>query len=442
MNSPPTGRRVALHWKILVGLVVGTSLGLAANLWGHDAAGAMAPGLRAVVDYVARPIGEVFIRLVMMVVVPLVFAALVLGIAGVGDVRKLGRLGLQTLALTVLLSGVSVGIGLTLVNTLRPGAGIDESGRLALREKYAGESVRAVENAAKSKNLRDTLLDIVPRNPLQEMVGATDGSSPGGGMLAVMFFALLFGIAVSLSPERCGPLVAALEGVYDALMRIIGWAMQLAPLAVTALMFRLTAELGLDVFRMLGGYVGIVVAGLALHMFVTYPLVLRLVGGRSPAAFFRGASEAMMTALATASSNATLPTSLRVAGEKLGIPRGVANFVLTVGATANQNGTALFEGVTVLFLAQVFNIELTLAQQVQVALMCVLAGIGTAGVPGGSLPLVVIVLKTVGIPAEAIAIVLGVDRLLDMCRTCVNVTGDLTIAACVGGGELQKNAER
>ena len=218
-------------------------------------------------------------------------------------------------------------------------------------------------------------------------------------------------------------------------MKIIDFAMRLAPLGVACLGFSVTALLGPSILQTLGYYVLVVIGGLALHQFVTFSLALAWVGRKSPRAFFRQSREAIVMAFATASSNATLPVSLRVAEQNLKLPPRIARFVLTIGASANQNGTALYEGVTVLFLAQVFGVELTLTQQITVAVMCIIAGIGTAGVPGGSLPLVVSVLVAVGVPGEAIAIVLGVDRLLDMCRTTLNVTGDLVCAVIVARGE-------
>ena len=218
-------------------------------------------------------------------------------------------------------------------------------------------------------------------------------------------------------------------------MRIIDFAMYLAPIGVACLGFSLTATLGVDVVRSLGFYAAVVVFGLALHQFGTYSLFLKFVAGKSPRVFFRDIQEAMLTAFSTSSSNATLPVSMRVAEEKLKLPPQISRFVLTVGASANQTGTALYEGVTVMFLAQVFGVDLTLTQQVVVALMCIVAGLGTAGVPGGSLPLVVGVLVTIGVPGESIAIILGIDRLLDMCRTTLNVTGDLVCAVLVSKGE-------
>jgi DAACS family dicarboxylate/amino acid:cation (Na+ or H+) symporter len=273
------------------------------------------------------------------------------------------------------------------------------------------------------------------------MVGAVDGSSRGGGMLAVMFFALMFGIALTLAdPQRTRPLIAVIEGVYDVVFIIIRLAMRIAPLGVAGLVFALTATLGVDIIGTLARYVACVLAGLVLHMFGVYSLVVGLLARMNPLRFFARVSDAMVTGFATSASNATLPTSLRVTEENLGVRREVARFVLTVGATANQNGTALYEGVTVLFLAQVFGIDLTLTQQITVAIMAVLAGVGTAGVPGGSLPLVVVVLQSVGIPAEGIGVILGIDRVLDMCRTSVNVTGDIAIAACVDRAERSRAA--
>ena len=258
-------------------------------------------------------------------------------------------------------------------------------------------------------------------------------------MLAVMFFALIFGVALTLAPERTQPVVALLEGIYDTVMVIVGFAMRLAPLAVACLVFALTALLGVDILRMLAWYVVTVLGGLSLHFCVVYSLLLVLVARMNPLRFFGRISEAIVTAFATSSSNATLPTSLRVTEQNLGVRREIAGFVLTVGSTANQNGTALYEGVTVLFLAQVFGVHLTVAQQLTVALMAVLAGVGTAGIPGGSLPLVVVVLQTVGVPVEGIAIILGLDRLLDMCRTVLNVTGDIAVAVCVNRTEARRN---
>ena len=437
-------RRLALHWQILIGLLVGGALGLAANALaarpsaGPEAAtpdaadaGAFAQRLDWLVVNVTDPLGRVFLRLVFMVVIPLVFSALALAVVGLGDLRRIGRVGLRTLVYTVAFSTTAVLLGVLLVNLIAPGRRIAEPERARLNEQYAVRAADAVAEAKRAKPLRDVLLDIIPENPLQEMVGAMDASSKGNGMLAVMFFALAVGLAMTFVPAQTKTLAGWLEGLNAVSMAIIGFAMRLAPFGVACLVFGVTARLGAALVWPLAGFACTVLLGLAIQLAVVYPLALWWFAGRSPWAFFRAVSDAMMTGFGSSSSNATLPVSLRVAEEDLGVPRETARFVLTIGATGNQNGTALYEGVVVLFLAQVFHVELTVLQQLTVVLMAVLAGVGTAGVPGASLPLIVVVLQTVGVPAEGVGIILGIDRLLDMCRTVLNVTGDLTIAACV-----------
>jgi Na+/H+-dicarboxylate symporter len=261
-------------------------------------------------------------------------------------------------------------------------------------------------------------------------------AAAGNDILAVMFFALMFGIGIVLT-ETPGSqqLRMAIEGLFDISMTLINLVIRLAPYAVACLVFNLAAQFGWGLLARLAVYVAVVVAALAIHGIVVYGLAVRILGGMSPATFFRASQEAIVMAFSTASSNATLPTALRVAEDKLGLPRRVSRFVLTVGATANQNGTALFEGVTVLFLAQFFGVELGFGQQLLVMVICILGGIGTAGVPAGSLPVVALILGMVGVPPEGIGLILGVDRFLDMCRTTVNVTGDLAAAVVVSRGE-------
>ncbi len=427
-NSAEREPSPGLPWQILAGLVAGAAAGLLAPLIWPSGPEAVHPTLNWLVYHIAEPAGQIFLRLIFMVVLPLVFSALVLGVVGLADLRKLGRTGTRTLLLTIFLSTTSVAIGLMLSAALEPGARLPMEQRETLRERF---SASVQPSSPESKSLRDALLDIIPRNPIQEMAGALDGSSPGGGMLAVLFFSLAFGIALAVRPERSAPLVSVLEGIYDAVMVIIAAAMKLAPVGVAGLVFALTVSIGLDILAALFGYVLVVLLGLALQMVVIYPLLIRQVARYRPLQFFRLISEAILTAFGTSSSNATLPTALRVSQRNLGIDADVSRFVFTVGSTANQNGTALYEGVTVLFLAQVFGMDLTFSQQVLVVLMSILAGIGTAGVPGGSLPLVAALLQWMGIPPEGIAIILGVERLLDMCRTTLNVTGDIVVAACV-----------
>ncbi len=412
--------RWPLHWRILFGLVMGVATGIAANV----AAGGT-PGLTWAIDHVAEPFGRIFLRLIFMVVLPLVFSALVLGVAGLGDLGRLGRIGAKTFAYTILATGLSVAIGLTLVNVLRPGAGLPEATRAALAAS-AGRGP-AVTPADAPVGLQ-AVLAIVPENPLRAAVN--------GDVLAVMFFSLILGIGLALAPrETVAPLIAVLEGLYAVVMQVIDLAMRLAPYGVACLLFTLTARLGAGVLRQLASYVAVVLLGLAIHQFGTYELIVRVLGGMSPRLFFQRIRTVMITAFSTSSSNATLPLALTVTERNLGVPREIANFVLTLGSTANQNGTALFEGVTVLFLAQFYGVELSLSSQLVVVLMSILAGVGTAGVPGGSLPLIVPVLATVGVPPEGIGIIFGVDRLLDMCRTVLNVSGDITAAVVVARSE-------
>jgi DAACS family dicarboxylate/amino acid:cation (Na+ or H+) symporter len=251
----------------------------------------------------------------------------------------------------------------------------------------------------------------------------------------VMFFSLCMGVALTTIGDKAKPVLAVLEGFYEAIMAIIRTAMVLAPFGVAGLVFYATTLLGFDIIRLLAGYVLAVILGLSIHMFVVYSIAIWVIAKRSPLTFFRDILEVLVTAFGTSSSSATLPTSIRVVDENLKLNRKISHFVLTIGSTANQNGTALYEGITVLFLAQVFGVDLSLSQQVVVVLLSMLAGIGTAGVPGGSLPLVVLVLQSVGVPPEGIAIIMGVDRLLDMSRTTVNVCGDVAVAVCVDAME-------
>ncbi|HEX8364867.1 MAG TPA: dicarboxylate/amino acid:cation symporter [Allosphingosinicella sp.] len=419
-----TGKRgVALHVQMLIGFLVGLAAGLLVYTTQPDA-----PWVETVTTYITGPIGEIFLRLLFMLVIPLLFSALVVGIAEMGDIRSLKRVGLKTLFFTILLSGIAVAIALAAANLLQPGAGVDRALSGELLAQSAERTGQLLETSAEQPSGLQALLNIIPRNVF--------AAAAANDILAVMFFALAFGIGLLLVNNPAAQrLQEAIEGLFSVTMRLIEFIIRLAPLAVAAFMFNLAAVFGWDLLVRLGAYAGVVVLALAVHMFVTYSIAIKLFTGRSPLGFFRDIQEAMVMAFSTASSNATLPTALRVAEDNLKLPPRVSRFVLTIGATANQNGTAIFEGVTVLFLAQFFGYELTLWQQTTVLLMCILGGIGTAGVPAGSLPVVVIILAMVGVPAEAIGLILGVDRFLDMCRTALNVTGDLAIATMVARGE-------
>jgi DAACS family dicarboxylate/amino acid:cation (Na+ or H+) symporter len=357
-------------------------------------------------------------------------------VAGIGDVRRLGRVGARTLGFCLVISIVSVALGILLANTVRPGLRLDDETRNLLMAEYATASKQAATPAAQAEApLASFVRSLVPANPLESMARSTPD------MIGIMFFSIFFGAALTLiPPENAAPVVSLLDGVFKAIAKVIDIVMKVAPIGVACLLFTMTARFGFGFLVSLGWYVVTVLGGLAIHTFVVYAIALKLSARVSPIEFFRRIRTVMLTAFSTSSSNATLPTALRVSEANLGVPREVGAFVLTVGATANQNGTALYEGVTVLFLAQLAGVDLTLAQQLTIVYLAVLGSIGTAGVPSGSIPFVVGVLATVGIPTQLIAIILGVDRLLDMCRTVVNVVGDLTATVYVAkkeGAQLQ-----
>jgi DAACS family dicarboxylate/amino acid:cation (Na+ or H+) symporter len=423
LKPPDTG--MPLHTRMLIGFVIGIVAGLSAYYFAEGSV-----WLEGLVTYVTQPVGQLFLRLLFMLVMPLVFSALILGVVEIGDPKSLGRIGGKTLLWVLLVTSIAVTIGLVAVNVLQPGQGLPPEVGQSILAESAG---RASEIAAGRENVSvvQILLNIVPRNPI--------AAAASGDLIAVMFFALMFGIAATaLRTDGTQNFVGTVQGVYDICLKLIGWVIELAPYAVACLLFTLTAKLGFDVLTQLARFVGTVVLALAIHMFVVFPLLLRLFGGMSPRVFFKGAQPAILTAFSTSSSSATLPTTLKVAEESLGVPRRVSRFVCTLGATANMNGTALFEGITVLFLAQFFGVELSITQQVLVLMLCILGAIGAAGVPGGSLPVIAMILAMFGIPPEGIGLILGVDRILDMCRTTVNVTGDLVgavvIAHSEGGG--------
>lgn len=419
-------RESTLQWQMLGGFVLGLALGLFVHFTSADAA-----WVKTVTTYVTGPIGQVFLRLLFMLVIPLLFSALVVGIAEMGEIAALKRVGLRTLVLTVCVSTIAVIISLLLVNFLQPGAGVDRVEAQALLAASGDSAGAILDRTAATPTGIDAILNIVPINVVAAM-NAND-------ILAIMFFALFFGIGILLTADRphVQTLKRGIEGVFEVSMRLIGLVIRLAPIAVFCFMFNLAALFGWELLVRLLAFVGVVLAALGTQMFIVFPILLLLLARKSPLAFFRETQEAAVMAFSTASSNATLPTALRVAETKLKLPPKVSRFVLTIGATANQNGTAMFEGVTVIFLAQFFGVDLTLGQQITVMLVCILGGIGTAGVPAGSLPVIALILGMVGVPPAGIGLVLGVDRFLDMCRTVLNVIGDLVLATIVAAGEKE-----
>lgn len=428
-----------LHEKIFLGLIIGSLAGLIVQY-----SGLSQETIQTLIVFI-KPVGDIFLRMIFMMVIPLILSALALGVADLGDVSRIGKIGLRTLGYTLIVSAISVIIGIALVTLFKPGEALSTDDRTMLIERFAGNTQMLNQAVAevKSRPIYEVITSLVPKNPVEDMARAFDPSYRGGGILAIMFFSLMIGIALSSCDQRkTAVLKQALEGLYEITMKVISIAMRLAPYGVAAMLFNLTATMGFSILLVLLRFVLVVLAGLLIHQFITYSLLLKYLGKMSPRFFFRNIREVMLMAFSTSSSNATLPTTIRVTVENLKIPPDIARFVLTLGSTANQNGTALYEGVTVLFLAQCFGVHLAWSQQIFVVVLAILAGVGTAGVPSGSLPIIMIILITIGVPGEAIGIIYGVDRILDMCRTVLNVTGDVTAAVYVSRYEETLSTEK
>jgi len=427
---------IPLHTRILIALVLGAGAGGIANA----VLGPTSPRLIWTATNLTEPVGQFFLRLLLLLVVPLVFSSLVVGVAGMGNLRRLGRVGLKTLGYTLVMSTISVVIGFTLANTMRPGERIRPEISQQLQERYAVDAekqVTAAPGAGEGALLSKVVKTLVPTNVFTAI--AKDPPD----MMGLMFFALFFGVGLTLVAEaRSRPVLNLLEGVFEAVSKCIELVMRMAPFAIFCLLFTMTSRFGFGLLASLGWYVAAVLLGLSLHLFGVYSLSVALLARLNPIDFFRRIKTIMITAFSTSSSNATLPTALRVSEENLGVPRDINSFVLTIGATANQNGTALFEGVTILFLAQLAGVDLSTGQQLMVLYLAILGGIGTAGVPSGSIPFIILVLATIGVNPAMIAIVLGVDRILDMSRTVVNVVGDVTAAVYVARSEGATLEER
>jgi len=422
-------KKVALHNKILIGLVAGIVLGIIANILG-----ARNPGFNKFVNdflikYITGPLGRIFLNLLFMTVVPLVFSTLTVGVTNLGDLRRLGRIGMKTFVFFMMLTSLSTVLGMSSVSIFKPGKGFDQATQTRLLETYRGEMMQKTTSFNERGGFGiDTFINIVPRNPLSSMVNME--------MLSVIFFALMLGAALTMvKSDKTRYVTGSLEVLSEALIKIVGMAMNLAPIAVPALIFNVVARFGIDLLQKLLLFVVLTFAGYIIFLFIVYPILLYFVCRVKPLEFLRRIIPIMVTAFSTSSSNATLPTTIKESEEKLGIPKDIAGFVLPLGATMNMNGTALYEGVTVLFLSQVFGIPLGIGQMLIVVILSVLMAVGTAGVPGASIPMLMMVLSAVGIPPEGIAIILGMDRILDMGRTVLNVTGDVVTATFVTRSE-------
>lgn len=424
MDAPSTKRGSSLATRILLGLVVGAVVGIALNLLYAPAFGAAKSGAYVEIEWwadkIVKPIGDLFLRLLFMVVVPIVFSSLYLGVAGLGSVGKVGSLGRQTLQWFLGTTALAASMGLLLVAVIRPAQHVSPAVAATVQQQYLGQAQAKIAALAEQpKSWMEMVVEIVPDN----VVGA---AADNKRLLGLIFFALILGAASTRLPtDRSRALRELLETIYDLSVKVLGWAMELAPLGVACLIFHSSAKLGLDVMRLVGWYFVTAMGGLVLYQVVVVTGLAWVFAGLSPTRFYRGCRTLMLTAFSTSSSSATMPTTIRTAVEEFGVPKEIAGFVMPLGATMNMNGTALFEGVSVLFLAQVAGIDLGLGQQLLVVGLAVLTAIGAAGVPGGSLPLIAVVLTQVGVPPEMLALILGVDRLVDMTRTIPNVTSDL-----------------
>lgn len=404
-----------LTTQIMVGLFSGFALGIIFNLMGNPA---------WISDYLVNGlfhvIGKVFVASLKLLVVPLVLVSLVCGTAALDDIRKLGRVGGKTLGLYLFTTAVAITLGLIVANLVQPGEGFDLKSAANFQAKEA-------------PSLAQTLIEIFPTNPFQAMAD--------GKMLQIIVFALLFGVAISLSGKQGQKVLDGFKALNEVVMKMVLMMMAVAPVGVFCLIAKVFAEQGFDAIVPLAKYFFVVLFVLLLHGFVTYPILLRTLSGLSPVQFFRRFRAAPIFAFSTASSNATLPITLETVEHKLGVKNSIASFTIPLGATINMDGTAIMQGVATVFIAQAYSIDISMGGYLMVVVTATLASIGTAGVPGVGLIMLAMVLRQVGLPVEGIGIIIGVDRLLDMVRTAVNITGDATVTCIVAKSEKQFSSE-
>lgn len=393
-------KKLNLPTQILIGLILGVIVGLFVSV--------------EVANTYFRPFGDLFMRLIQMVIVPLVFSTLIVGASSVGDVRKLGRMGGKTLAYFVMTTAMAITIGMTIANLLQPGAGL----QLPVDATFEGRE---------APSFVQTLLEIIPTNPLQALVNAN--------MLQMVAFALFVGVAITLVGEKAAPVREFFDGFAEIMFKITNAAMATAPIGVFGLIAPVVAAHGLDVLAPLAMIIVVMYLAAFTQMAVVYSASVKFLGKMSPIKFFKGLFPALLIAFSTCSSAAALPSTFQCTQEKLGVSKDVSSFVLTLGATVNSDGAAIYHGVAALFVAQVYGVDLTLVQQFTIVLTGTLSSLGAAGVPGAALIILTLVLSSVGLPLEGVALVAGVDRILDMARTTANVAGDASAAVVVNASE-------
>jgi Na+/H+-dicarboxylate symporter len=418
-------KKLALHWKIIIGMLLGVIYGLLASKMGW-------------VDFTndwIKPWGKIFINLLKLIAVPLVFASLIKGVSSLSDISKLSRIGGKTIGIYLFTTVVAVTFGLILVNIVQPGKSFSEEKRIELKEQYASSAASKIASAkdVKQDGPLQFVVDMVPSNFIQ----ATGNNK---NMLQVIFFAILFGIAMVMLPKEKTVVVKGFfDGVNDIILQIVDIIMLTAPYGVFALLGGLVVDFGgsAELFQALGIYSLSVIVGLLLMIFLVYPLILKSFTKFKYIDFFKGIAPAQMLAFSTSSSAATLPVTMERCEDHLGVSEEVSSFVLPLGATINMDGTSLYQAVAAVFIAQAFGYDLDLGQQLTIVLTSTLASIGAAAVPGAGMVMLVIVLSSIGIDPEGIALIFAVDRILDMLRTVVNVTGDATVATVVAATEGQ-----
>ncbi|MCY3555018.1 MAG: dicarboxylate/amino acid:cation symporter [Gemmatimonadetes bacterium] len=427
--------RLPLHWKIIIGMILGLFYGILSAAMGWS---------RFTEDWIT-PFGDIFLNLLKVIAVPLVLGSLIMGVASLSDVRKLSRIGGRTIAIYILTTTVSVTIGLVMVNLLEPGTGVPQALQEQLQAAYQTDAESDMERAdtARERGPLQVFVDMTPDN----IFGAL---SNNGRMLQVVFFSLLFGIALVLIPsDKSKPLVDFFSGLTSVIIQIVNMIMVVAPIGVFALIAKTINQVARDdlsavgeLLGALGFYCLVVLVGLLIHGIITYPVMLKIFSNMKIGRFFRGIAPAQLLAFSSSSSGATLPVTMDVSQRNLGVSKEVSSFVLPLGATINMDGTALYQAVAAVFIAQALGLGLDMTAQLQIVLTAVLASIGTAAVPGAGIIMLIIILETIGVPAAGIALILGVDRILDMCRTAVNVTGDAAVATSVDAMEKRAAASQ
>ncbi|HXG00116.1 MAG TPA: dicarboxylate/amino acid:cation symporter [Bacteroidota bacterium] len=374
-----------------------------------------------------KPVGTLFIRLLMFVAIPMVLSSLLVGAASLGDIRKVGKIGGKTILFYLVTIVSAITLGLALVNAVQPGTRLGDEAREKLMVSFQQNVAEKVKEGA-SVDLLDTIMRIVPTNPIEALARAD--------MLGIIFFALMVGVSLTLVPQnKSAPVITFFDGLSETMIRMVEMILVIAPFGVFALISAVVGEFGFEILETLGWYVVTLLAGFVLHQFVTLAILVKVLGGMSPRTFFRGIKEVMLIAFSSSSSAATLPVNMEACEKNLGVPKQITSFVLPLGATINMDGTSMYQAVATVFIAQVYGIDLSLGAQLTIILMAVLASIGTAPVPGVGIVMLIIVLRSVHVPEEGIALILGVDRFLDMCRTVLNVSGDAVVAVIMAKQE-------